>query len=39
VPVALIGVGPGREQVIWTDAGAQTLIARDSLSLPDRTPG
>jgi adenylosuccinate synthase len=39
VPVALVGVGPGREQVIWTDAGAQTLIARDSLSLPDRTPG
>jgi adenylosuccinate synthase len=25
-PVALIGVGPGREQVIWTDAGQQTLI-------------
>ena len=21
VPVALIGVGPGREQVIWTDVG------------------
>jgi adenylosuccinate synthase len=21
VPIALIGVGPGREQVIWTDAG------------------
>src|SRR4051794_4769844 len=25
-PVALIGVGPGREQVIWTEAGQQTLI-------------
>jgi adenylosuccinate synthase len=24
--VALIGVGPGREQVIWTEAGQQTLI-------------
>ena len=26
VPVALIGVGPGREQVIWTDAGRESLI-------------
>ncbi len=26
VPVAMIGVGPGREQVIWTEAGQQTLI-------------
>jgi len=25
-PVALIGVGPGREQVIWTEAGQQTVI-------------
>jgi adenylosuccinate synthase len=25
-PVTLIGVGPGREQVVWTDAGRQTLI-------------
>ncbi|HLH15054.1 MAG TPA: adenylosuccinate synthase [Solirubrobacteraceae bacterium] len=25
-PVALIGVGPGREQVVWTQAGRQTLI-------------
>jgi adenylosuccinate synthase len=29
VPIALVGVGPGREQVVWTDAGRQTLIARD----------
>jgi adenylosuccinate synthase len=27
VPIALIGVGPGREQVIWTDAGRATLLA------------
>ena len=25
-PVALIGVGPGRDQVIWTEAGRQTLV-------------
>ena len=25
-PVTLIGVGPGRDQVIWTDAGRDTLI-------------
>jgi adenylosuccinate synthase len=29
VPIALVGVGPGREQVIWTDAGRQTLLATD----------
>ena len=28
VPVALIGVGPGREQTIWTPAGADTLVGR-----------
>jgi adenylosuccinate synthase len=28
VPVALIGVGPGREQTIWTAAGAETLVGR-----------
>ncbi len=27
VPVALIGVGPGRDQVIWTDAAAHSLLA------------
>jgi len=26
-PVALIGVGPGRDQVIWTDAGRSSLLA------------
>ena len=29
-PIALAGVGPGREQVVWTEAGRQTLIARQS---------
>src|SRR5438270_5266294 len=28
VPVALIGVGPGRDQVIWTEAGRNSLAAR-----------
>jgi adenylosuccinate synthase len=28
VPIALIGVGPGRDQVIWTDAGRATYAAR-----------
>jgi adenylosuccinate synthase len=27
VPIALVGVGPGREQTIWTEAGAETLMA------------
>jgi adenylosuccinate synthase len=26
VSVALIGVGPGREQVVWTDAGRDTIM-------------
>jgi adenylosuccinate synthase len=30
-PIALVGVGPGREQVIWTEAGRATLLA-DGLS-------
>jgi len=25
-PVTLVGVGPGREQVVWTDAGRDTLL-------------
>jgi adenylosuccinate synthase len=29
VDVALVGVGPGREQVIWTEAGQRTLAARN----------
>jgi len=27
VPVAMIGVGPGREQTVWTESGLATLIA------------
>ena len=27
VPIALVGVGPGREQVIWTESGRKTLLA------------
>ena len=30
-PVALIGVGPGREQTVWTDAGRATIIGANSL--------
>jgi adenylosuccinate synthase len=40
-PVTLVGVGPGREQVIWTDAGRRTLLAASGDSpdqLPSRTP-
>jgi adenylosuccinate synthase len=28
VPVTLVGVGAGREQTVWTAAGAQTLVAQ-----------
>src|ERR687886_369519 len=28
VPVALIGVGPGRDQIIWTEAGRNSLAAQ-----------
>jgi len=33
-PITLVGVGPGREQTIWTDAGMRTLLARNGNS-PD----
>jgi adenylosuccinate synthase len=29
VPITLIGVGPGRDQVIWTDASERTVVAPD----------
>jgi adenylosuccinate synthase len=32
-PVTLVGVGPGREQVVWTDAGLQTLVAPDGAAV------
>jgi adenylosuccinate synthase len=28
VPVSLIGVGPGREQVVWTGTGRDSLAGR-----------
>jgi adenylosuccinate synthase len=28
VPIALVGVGPGREQVIWTETGRRSAAAR-----------
>jgi adenylosuccinate synthase len=28
VPVVLVGVGPGRDDVIWTGAGASTTPGR-----------
>ncbi len=28
VPVALIGIGPGRDQIIWTEAGRASLAAQ-----------
>jgi adenylosuccinate synthase len=31
-PIALVGVGPGRDQVIWTDAGRNTIVASGGLA-------
>jgi adenylosuccinate synthase len=28
VPISMIGVGPGRDQTIWTDEGRETIIGR-----------
>jgi adenylosuccinate synthase len=28
VPIAVVGVGPGREQIIWTDAGARPIATK-----------
>ena len=30
MPITLIGVGAGREQTIWTTAGAETLVAQSA---------
>jgi adenylosuccinate synthase len=38
-PVALVGVGPGREQVLWTESGAQTLVAPADVPLGDPAAG
>jgi adenylosuccinate synthase len=35
-PVTLVGVGPGREQVLWTEAGMQTLLAHDGAETAPR---
>jgi adenylosuccinate synthase len=35
-PVALVGIGPGQEQVVWTDAGRSTLIG-EALAPAERT--
>ncbi len=37
-PVTLVGVGPGREQVVWTDAGMRTLVASNAAPVADPTP-
>jgi adenylosuccinate synthase len=31
VPVVLIGVGPGREQIIWTEAAKESALAADAM--------
>src|ERR671932_489680 len=30
VPIGMVGVGPGREQVIWTEAGRASIAARSA---------
>jgi adenylosuccinate synthase len=35
VPIALIGVGPGREEVIWTEAGSETTLAGEDPALAE----
>jgi adenylosuccinate synthase len=32
VPIALVSVGPGREQVVWTDAAASSRIAQTAVA-------
>jgi adenylosuccinate synthase len=32
VPIVLIGVGPGREQIIWTDAAKGSALAADAMA-------
>ncbi|HWE34143.1 MAG TPA: adenylosuccinate synthase [Solirubrobacteraceae bacterium] len=35
VPVALVGVGPGRDEVIWTEAGSEMALAGGDPSLAE----
>ncbi len=37
-PVTLVGVGPGRDQVIWTDAGLQTSMTHNGRPARERSP-
>src|SRR6202046_5721275 len=37
-PVTLVGVGPGRDQVVWTEAGLQTLVVSEQPAMPARSP-
>jgi adenylosuccinate synthase len=32
VPVVLVGVGPGREQIIWADAAKDSAMAADAIA-------
>ena len=31
-PVTLVGVGPGREQIIWTEAAKDSVLAADAMA-------
>ena len=33
VPIALVGVGPGRDQIVWTEAGRGSVMFRDSAAV------
>jgi adenylosuccinate synthase len=32
VPVVLVGVGPGREQIIWADAAKDSVLATEAMA-------
>ena len=38
VPIALIGVGPGPDQVIWTNASQDTVIGRPAATASAGAP-
>ena len=31
MPVVLVGVGPGREQIIWSEAAKDSALAADAM--------
>jgi adenylosuccinate synthase len=37
-PITLVGVGPGRDQVIWTEASHQTIIAPHDIGSTSQAP-